>query len=73
MNWIKCEERLPDSLEPVLATAVLMNGLRAVWADTRWNEDRWQVLENSVDGEWGDVLDAEITHWMKYPAPAEEE
>ena len=71
MNWIKCEDRLPDNLDPVLVTAVLMNGKKTVWADMRWNEERWQILENSVECEWADVLDAEITHWMEYPEPAE--
>ena len=72
MNWTKCEDRLPDSHEPVLVTGVMMNGKKTVWADMRWNEDRWQVLGNSVVGEWDDVLDMEITHWMPYPGPAED-
>lgn len=71
MEWINCNDRMPDSMEPVLVTGVMMNGERTVWADMRWNEDRWQVLGNSVTGEWEDVLDMEITHWMAYPAPAE--
>lgn len=71
MSWIKCEDRLPESLEPVLVTGVMMNGKKTVWADMRWNEDRWQVLGNSIVGEWEDVLDMEITHWMEYPDPAE--
>lgn len=71
MAWINCNDRMPDSMEPVLVTGVMMNGKRTVWADMRWNEDRWQVLGNSVTGEREDVLDMEITHWMAYPAPAE--
>ena len=71
MEWINCNDRLPDNLEPVLVTGVMMNGKRTVWADMRWNEERWQVLANSIVGEWEDVLDMEITHWMAYPDPAE--
>lgn len=71
MNWINCNDRMPDSMEPVLVTGLMANGKPKVWADLRWNEDRWQVLESSLDGEWADVLDMEITHWMAYPDPAE--
>ena len=72
MAWVKCEERLPENLEPVLVTGVMMNGKKTVWADMRWNENRWQVLGNSIVGEWDDVLDMEVTHWMSYPDPAED-
>lgn len=72
MTWIKCEDRLPENLDPVLVTGVMMNGKRTVWADMRWNEERWQVLGNSVVDEWEDVPDMEITHWMAYPEPAED-
>ncbi len=71
MTWINCNDRMPDSMEPVLVTGVMMNGKKTVWADMRWNEERWQVLGNSVVGEWEDALDMEITHWMAYPEPAE--
>lgn len=73
MNWVKCEHRLPETLDPVLVTGVMMNGKKTVWADVRYNADigGWEVLADATGGYWVDA-EFEITHWMAYPGPAGE-
>lgn len=72
MEWINCNDRMPDSMEPVLVTGILINGEKAVWADVRYNADigGWEVLSDATGDYWEDV-EYEITHWMAYPDPAE--
>lgn len=73
MNWTKCEDRLPENMEPVFVTFVQDNGLRETCADVRWNEDEggWEALINAETDEWV-IVESEITHWMAYPDPAED-
>ena len=72
MEWINCNDRMPDSMEPVLVTGLTANGKPKVWADLRWNAELgcWECLGNAEDGVWG-MVENEITHRMAYPDPAE--
>ena len=73
-EWIKCSDRLPESVDPVLAHG---------WS--RWSGyfhtfigwtdgDSWYEINNGdyVDGGFGDDYEATVTHWQPLPAPPTE-
>lgn len=74
MDWIKVTpETMPKENETVFVTIKYDDSeVVVVWADVRWNKNAgWEYLTNSWEDIWGKV-DGEVTHWMKYPEPAED-
>lgn len=72
MAWIKCTDRMPPDMEPVIVTLRFSDtDGKFVWADVRHNGEKWEYLSNSWDDIWSDV-DGEVTHWMPMPKPAED-
>lgn len=63
-KWIPCSERLPEMFEEVLVVWLSFKGDKHV--TIAYMDDE----ENSCDwcsGWNGDVIDAEVTHWMPLP------
>ena len=72
MDWIKCTDRMPPDMEPVIVT-VVWRGNKCVEADVYRENGCWKQDYDSMDG--GDTnyyLDDEITHWIPWPEPAED-
>ena len=79
MDWIKCTDRMPPDMEPVIAT-VIVHEIRLSFKrgkstkQLRYNtiDCEWEYM-NEYLGEWVDVgNDIEVTHWMPWPEPAED-
>lgn len=71
-DWIKCTDRMPPDMEPVIVTLRYSDtNKKCVWADVRYNHGEWEYLSNSWDDIWSDV-DGEVTHWTNMPEPAED-
>jgi hypothetical protein len=66
--WIRCDERMPDMYETVLAYVPEANGptVRAVYrrADEGFHE-KLDAGESGRDLHWHEN---EVTHWMPFPA-----
>lgn len=72
MAWIKCTDRMPPDMEPVIVTVKGKYG-KDIMKDVMWS---------AQNGEWAyddgaDFLvyldgDLAVTHWMPYPEPAED-
>ena len=72
MAWIKCTDRMPPDMEPVIVTLRYSDtNKKCVWADVRYNHGEWEYLSNGWDDIWSDV-DGEVTHWTNMPEPAED-
>lgn len=74
MAWIKCTDRLPPDMEPVIVT---MNDGRktTVLPCCRWNNryNEWDMLNDWNWEEWLALGKKEkVTHWMQMPEPAED-
>lgn len=72
MDWIKCTDRMPPDMEPVMVTVKGKCG-KDIMKDVMWS---------AQNGEWAyddgtDCLvyldaDLAVTHWSPYPEPAED-
>lgn len=72
-EWIKVADHLPDDYDGVLTTVKLPTGEEKVRGDIRCYRDDEDVIW--FDGEGVQLyydIDGEVTHWMPYPAPAED-
>lgn len=50
MAWIKCTDRMPPDMEPVIVTLRYSDtNKKCVWADVRYNHGEWEYLSNSWD------------------------
>lgn len=66
MKWIKCSERLPKEEQKTIVWVVSGTYIRKPHLNTScYSPDR------NKDG--FDIPDVEITHWMPYPEPPNEE
>lgn len=75
MDWIKCTDRMPPDMEPVMVTVRVNDGGKQTWVDVRYNPEykEWEQLADAVGDYWeGLGKDYEVTHWMPYPEPAED-
>lgn len=70
MAWIKCTDRMPPDMEPVMVTAVV-DGEKWVHCNVRRNGPTWQV-HGIVYDRWLFIHGEMITHWMPMPSPAED-
>ena len=75
MNWIKCTDSMPPDMEPVIVTVRADDGGKQTWVDVRYNPEyqEWEQLSD-ISGDYWEGLgnDCEVTHWMRYPEPAED-
>lgn len=72
MAWIKCTDRMPPEMEPVIVT-VLWKGNKFVETEVYRSDGCWMKDYDSMDGGGTDYYsDDEITHWMPMPSPAED-
>lgn len=72
MGWIKCTDRMPPEMEPVIVT-VLWKGNKFVETEVYRSDGCWMKDYDSMDGGGTDYYsDDEITHWMHMPKPAED-
>ena len=71
-DWIKCTDRMPPDMEPVIVT-VLWKGNKFVETEVYRSDGCWMKDYDSMDGGGTDYYsDDEITHWMPMPKPAED-
>ena len=74
-GWIKVTpDTMPPDMEAVLVTARCRDK-RSTMADVRWNGllGLWEMLLEASDYYWAELWDCyEVTHWMPYPAPAQD-
>ena len=72
MDWIKCTDRMPPDMEPVIVT-VVWRGEKRVETNVYHEDGCWKQDYDSMDGGGTDYYsDDEITHWMPMPKPAED-
>lgn len=72
MDWIKCTDRMPPDMEPVIVTAV-WRGEKRVETNMYHEDGCWKQDYDSMDGGGTDYYsDDEITHWMPWPEPEED-
>lgn len=73
MDWIKVTpETMPLDMEVVFITVEEIDGKRYVMSDCRYNPDYgWEWAYEAGADYWEDVS-GRVTHWMPYPAPAED-
>ena len=72
MAWIKCTDRMPPDMDPVIVTAV-WRGEKRVETDVYRESGFWKQDYDSMYGEDTNYYsDDEITHWMPMPKPAED-
>ena len=77
MAWIKCTDRMPPDMEPVIVTVRFLipqfGRKKGTFADVRYNhnKDAWEYLSDAYHAVW-DELKVEVTHWMPMPKPAED-
>jgi len=74
-DWIKCTDRMPPDMEPVMVTVRINDGGKQTWVDVRYNPEykEWEQFADAVGDYWeGLGKDYEVTHWMPYPEPAED-
>ena len=73
MAWIKCTDRMPPDMEPVMVT--MTDGCKiTVLPCCRWNNkyNEWDMLNDWNWEEWLALGEKEkVTHWMPWPEPAE--
>lgn len=72
MAWIKCTDRMPPDMEPVIITVENYRE-RYVMTEARYNADfdLWEWLYEAGADYWKGV-DGKVTHWMPMPKPAED-
>lgn len=72
MDWIKCTDRMPPDMEPVIVTVYdKYNPPRYTWIG-RLNDGKWELLIEADNvytptDEW-----IAVTHWTHMPEPAED-
>ena len=72
MAWIKCTDRMPPDMEPVIVTVYdKYNPPRYTWIG-RLNDGKWELLIEADNvyaptDEW-----IAVTHWTHMPEPAED-
>ena len=72
MAWIKCTDRMPPDMEPVIVTAV-WRGEKRVETDVYRESGFWkQDYDSMYGGDTNYYSDDEITHWMPMPKPADD-
>lgn len=73
MEWINVTDRLPTDMESVMVTVKYNSGAKCVYAEGRYNENmnRWEWLAEPCFDTWNKFIGT-VTHWMAYPAPAED-
>lgn len=77
MDWIKCTDRMPPDMEPVIVTVKFsipqFGRKKGTFSDVRYNHGKgvWEYLSDSYHAVW-DELKVEVTHWMPMPEPAED-
>ncbi|WP_071789429.1 DUF551 domain-containing protein [Photorhabdus temperata] len=64
MNWIKCSDRLPESIRTVL---IVVSG-RVFCGYLSMNEDEFYIPSGDIYMD----LNA-VSHWMPLPSPPEDE
>ncbi|MFG0917233.1 DUF551 domain-containing protein [Pseudomonas sp. CJQ_11] len=68
-GWIKCSDRLPTDIDPVLAFGQ-SDSNDTEHAFIGWTDgDKWFEVNNGdyIDGGYGDDYDAVATHWQPLP------
>lgn len=72
MAWIKCTDRMPPDKRPVIVT-VNDRGIKYVFSGAIWDAEK-RIWKYKVNYELGKMAEyeAEITHWMPMPGPAED-
>ena len=72
MDWIKCTDRMPPDKKPVIVT-VNDRGIKYVFSGAIWDAEK-RIWKYKVNYELGKMAEyeAEITHWMPTPGPAED-
>lgn len=73
MDWIKCADRMPPDMEPVIVTVETLDGERYTMPECRWNQELscWEWPYEAGSGYW-ETVDEKVTHWMPCPGPAED-
>lgn len=73
MAWIKCTDRMPPEMEPVISTAKDESGRKYVYSECRWEEKtkQWTWPISFRDNIWAEICET-VTHWMPMPEPAED-
>lgn len=75
MEWIKCTDRLPPDMEPVMVTVKDKGKEKFVIPEARWNKEKgYFEVPNDYYG-WSTLnysRKREITHWRPMPSPAED-
>ena len=72
MDWIKCADRMPPDMEPVIVT-VLWKGNKFVETEVYRSDGCWMKDYDSMDGGGTDYYsDDEITQWMPMPKAGED-
>ena len=75
MAWIKCTDRMPPDMEPVIVTVRDNTGVKQTWVDVRYNPEHKEYEQLSdVVGDYWDGLgeDYKVTHWMPMPKAEED-
>jgi len=77
MGWIKVTpETMPPDMEEVIATIRDGDGKKHVYGNIRWNScyNEFEILSSGYEDYWVSACDEDetVTHWMPYPAPAED-
>ena len=72
MDWIKCTDRMPPDMEPVMVTVKGKLG-KDIMKDVVWNaQNSGWAYDDGADCLIYLDDSLEVTHWMPYPEPAED-
>lgn len=87
MTWIKCTDRMPPDMEPVMAMMSVDSGPAFCYSPVRRFCGEWECLADchgmGYEGTWIAIekagifgtykyFSAEINHWMPIPGPAKD-
>lgn len=73
MSWVKVTpETMPKDYERVLVTCVDSQGYRFVVQDAFCEDGEWRVVKDWTVFMTEKIKNGVVTHWMPYPAPAED-
>lgn len=72
MDWIKCTDRMPPDMEPVMVTVKGKLG-SDIMKDVVWEQksNGW-AYDDGADCLIYLDENLKVTHWMPYPEPAED-